>query len=65
MFSVLECKSMRDLQSYLPGAEQVMNQTPILGVWKDQELTDFVTGLKDCRDAFMVLVSSNRQHSMG
>jgi hypothetical protein len=55
VFSVLECKSMRDFDRFLPGTKREVDQTPVLGVWRDGELKELVMGLKRCRDAFMRL----------
>ena len=50
VFSVLECKSMEDLQQYLPGIKQDVYQTPIVGVWTDKKLSACTTGLAESRD---------------
>ena len=65
VFSVLECNSMRDFDNYIPGIKVKVDQTPVLGVWRDRKLCDLVTGLKKCRDAFMNLSPLNEGASAG
>jgi len=49
VFNVLDCHSQQDFQKFLPGSQSDVHQTPVLGIWIDQQLQSIVTGLAAVR----------------